>query len=130
MRSRDTCTVLVVDDNAANRYFLAHALRGAGYKVVEASTGAQGLALASSADVLLLDVFLPDMDGRDLCQRLKSGAETSRIPIIHISALFTSEADQHVGMLSGADAYLVSPIPPAILIQEVDLHIRTAAPRA
>jgi CheY-like chemotaxis protein len=112
--------VLVVDDTPAHRYVRAKVVSRAGYEVIEAATGREALELAESADVLLLDVFLPDIDGLEICRILRARPTTRSLPIIHISSVFVSDTDAHDGAASGADAYLIDPVPPGVLVQVID----------
>ncbi|MFC5949823.1 SpoIIE family protein phosphatase [Pseudonocardia lutea] len=109
----DGTTILVVDDNAGNRYVAASWLRRAGYRVVEAATGTEALdrVARDPIDVVLLDVGLPDMSGFEVCERIKSDPVLSR-PVIHLSATAIRGQDRAQGLTRGADAYLVEPVEP------------------
>jgi two-component system, NtrC family, sensor kinase len=112
--------ILVIDDQETTRYVFRRILTGAGYKVTEAKTGAEGLAKAmEDPDIIISDVNLPDMLGYDLCRRLKSNAATSAIPVLQISASFISNESKVQALEGGADSYLVQPVDPAILIAQV-----------
>ena len=78
--------ILLVDDNPVVLFKVAHVLSGAGYTVIEARTGTEGLALARSErpDLILLDVRLPDINGIEVCRRLKASPETSQIGRAHV----------------------------------------------
>ncbi|MGZ7094636.1 MAG: ATP-binding response regulator [Candidatus Angelobacter sp.] len=104
-------TVLAVDDDEATRYSLARRLRGAGFRVIEAATGAEALRLARDEPVLItLDINLPDMDGFEVCRRLKSDPATREIPVLHLSASCVTSDHKVRGLDGGADAYLSEPI--------------------
>ena len=106
-----TSTILTVDDNDALRYTVARALRGGGYKVIEARTGSEALTLAATfPDLITLDLNLPDLDGFEICRRLKSDPKTSHIPVLHISATYVDPEHRIRGLEGGADAYLAEPI--------------------
>ncbi|HZD64850.1 MAG TPA: response regulator transcription factor [Acidimicrobiales bacterium] len=96
--------VLVVEDDEAITEPLTAGLSRAGYDVAQVSTGSGALA-AGDADVVLLDLMLPDLDGFEVCRRLR---ERSGVPIVVISAR-GEEADRVVGLELGADDYLVKP---------------------
>jgi CheY-like chemotaxis protein len=82
---QNIATVLVVDDTEAQRYTTSYALRKAGFEVIEAATGRRALAMAEQQpDMILLDIVLPDLDGIEVCRRLKSNPATSEIPVIHL----------------------------------------------
>jgi two-component system KDP operon response regulator KdpE len=103
----DDLKVLVVEDEDSMRRFLRSALSAQGYRVIEASTGAEGLRLAGShtPDVVVLDLGLPDMDGTDVTRELR---QWSRVPIIILSAR-GQEADKVLALDAGADDYLTKP---------------------
>jgi signal transduction histidine kinase len=104
-------TILAVDDNDALRYTVARALRGGGYTVLEARTGSEALLLAAqSPDLITLDLNLPDVDGFEVCRRLKADPLTAHIPILHISATYVDPEHRVRGLEGGADAYLAEPI--------------------
>lgn len=105
-------TVLVVDDDEANRYFKAHTLTRNGYRVIEAERGDEALRLVEAEEpaLVLLDVRLPDMSGIDVCRRIKT--RNSGTLVLQTSAAFTSGQDKVAGLEGGADSYLVEPIEP------------------
>jgi signal transduction histidine kinase len=118
-------TVLTVDDNDVLRYSLVRMLLDAGYKVIEARTGHEALKLASSLpDLITLDVNLPDMNGFQVCRKLKSDPLTSHIPILHVSGTFVDPEFRVMGLKGGADAYLAEPINRAELIATVEALLR------
>ena len=82
-------TVLVVDDNATNRKLARDVLNAAGFRTVEAATGAEGIAQATEhePDVILLDLRLPDIPGREVVEALRNGERTAGIPIVAMSAM-------------------------------------------
>jgi len=118
--------VLNVDDNEPALYAKTRILRRAGFTVLEASDGTTALELVASEapELVLLDVQLPDISGLDVCRRIKSDPATRRIPVLHISATHVTEADQQVGMESGAEIYLVEPLAPEELITVVRTLLR------
>jgi two-component system cell cycle response regulator DivK len=81
--------VLIVDDNEKNRKLAAVVLSAAGFETLEAGTGAEGLALAAERvpDVILMDLRLPDMDGREAARTIRADEPTARIPVVAMSAL-------------------------------------------
>jgi PAS domain S-box-containing protein len=108
--------VLNVDDDAANRYVKTRSLLMGEMEVIEADTGAAALALVEERQPLLvlLDVNLPDVDGLEVCRRIK--AKWPDIVVVQISATAVSVADKVTGLESGADYYLTTPVEPIELI--------------
>lgn len=103
-------TVLIVDDNAENRLLLSSQLRMEGYTILQASGGLEGLEMthAHDPDIILLDVMMPDMNGFEVCQKIKDNPQTNLIPIIMVTAL--REVQYRIeGIGSGADEYLSRP---------------------
>lgn len=118
--------ILHIDDEAATRYTLGRALKRAGYTMMEAETGSEGLRLAQSQpDLIILDVQLPDINGLELARRLKADSATASIPVLQISAALITNEDQALGLEAGADAYLVHPIDPHVLLATVQALLRT-----
>jgi PAS domain S-box-containing protein len=111
--------ILVVDDNSAARYATSRVLRSVGYEVLEAATGAAGLRAAPLADLVVLDINLPDMDGFEVCRRIRANNETAQLPVLHLSATFTQSADYTLGFEAGADSYLTRPVEAPVLIATV-----------
>jgi two-component system NtrC family sensor kinase len=100
--------VLVVEDHEAARYVIMRVLSEAGYSVLEAGNGAEALQYAPGADVIVLDVHLPDMLGYEVCERLKADVETARIPVIFSSSTATDDFSVMRGKQVGAVEYLFS----------------------
>jgi two-component system NtrC family sensor kinase len=119
-------TILVVDDRPANRYTVAHALKRAGYDVIEAETGTEALELAKQIpSAILLDVKLPDILGYEVCRRLKANPRTSHIPVLQLSAAFVDNESRVYALESGADAYLTQPVEPNVLVATVRSLVKT-----
>ena len=85
-------SILVIDDNEAERYYLTRILGKAGFRVLEAATGLDGLRIAESdrPELITLDIRLPDINGFEVCRRLKSNPATRDMQVVHISASFTT----------------------------------------
>jgi len=116
---------LVVNDDASTRYVTSKTLRGAGYRVVEAETGQEGLDRArEGADVIVLDVKLPDIDGFEVCRRLKADAATAFIPVLQTSAAYITAESRAEGLDSGADGYLVQPFEDIELVATLGALLR------
>ncbi|SDR83911.1 response regulator [Pseudomonas prosekii] len=110
--------LLIVDDNVATRYALRRRLESHGYAILEAGTGGDGLALIDSEriDALILDVNLPDMSGFDIVRKLRAEVATALLPVIHVSAASIQTGDIITGLDAGADAYLIHPVDPDVLL--------------
>jgi CheY-like chemotaxis protein len=123
--SRQPDTILVVDDNEANRYTVVRLLRKAGFTVHEAADGRRGLAAAHpDLDLIILDIRMPELDGYEVCRRLKADPQLRSIPVLHMSATFTSSSDIAYGLEGGADGYLTHPVDPAVLLGTVRAFLR------
>lgn len=116
-------TVLVVDDQEIARVMLSETLRSFGYVVVVASSGQMALdrAIQNQPHAILLDVVMPDLDGFEVCRRLKQHPETSPIPVLMVTAL-SDTASRLRGIEAGADDFLSKPIEP----DEIRLRVRNA----
>lgn len=118
--------VLVLEDEANIRSFVVINLKRAGYEAIEAGTGEEALEqLRRNPDikVALLDIMLPDMDGFEVCRRIRAG--NNQIGIIMLTAR-TQEMDRVTGLMTGADDYVTKPFSPAELTARIDaLYRRT-----
>ena len=118
-------TILVVDDTEANRYVLCRCLRLAGYDVIEAADGSHALELAwSRPDLVVLDINLPDIDGYEVCRRIKNDPATRGILVLNISASVTTSTARVTGLENGADSYLVQPMEPSEFLATVRSLLR------
>ena len=118
--------VLVVDDEPDVRMLLRTNLRAAGFDVLEASNGSEGLSIAKHEmpTVIILDLMMPEMSGIEVCRALRKHPPTSRIPILMLTAK-TAEEDKVAGFEVGADDYVTKPFSP----REVVLRVRAVARR-
>ena len=116
--------ILVLEDEANIRSFVVINLNRAGYETIEAGTGEEALEqlrLNPDVRVALLDIMLPDMDGFEVCRRIRAG--NSKIGIIMLTAR-TQEMDKVTGFMTGADDYVTKPFSPAELIARIDALYR------
>jgi two-component system cell cycle response regulator len=115
-----TARVLVVDDVPANVKLLEARLSAEYFDVTTARSGPQALALCERAecDIVLLDVMMPDMDGFEVCRKLKSNPVTHHIPVIMVTAL-DQPSDRVRGLEAGADDFLTKPVTDVALISRV-----------
>lgn len=118
--------ILNVDDHDAGRYALTRVLSRAGFDVDEAATGEEALSVIRSRrpDLVLLDINLPDLDGFEVCRRIKTDAETARLPVIFLTASRMTDLDVVTGLEHGADNYLREPVDPSILVATVRALLR------
>ncbi len=125
MIDRPEVLILLVDDDEAKRYSVAKILLRAGFSVKEAATGSEALQLAAlRPDLVILDVRLPDLDGFEVCRRIKSDPATRAIPVLHVSSTFVDIEDKIQGLESGADGYLTSVAEPLELVATVRALLR------
>jgi DNA-binding response OmpR family regulator len=117
--------ILVVDDEKDIVDLVEYNLKDAGYRVLTALDGKTGLQLARDhkPDLVVLDLMLPEMDGKDVCKELKREKATESIPIIMLTAK-TSELDRVVGLELGADDYVTKPFSPRELVLRVKNILR------
>jgi PAS domain S-box-containing protein len=125
MNEERVLTVLNVDDYPAALYATSRVLRQAGYRVLEATTGAEALARAGECpDLIILDVNLPDVDGFEVARRIKADPETATIPLLHMSAAYRDPEHRALGLEGGADAYLAQPVEPRELLATIRALLR------
>ena len=126
MAERPLVTILHVDDNETNRYVVHRMLRNAGFNVAEAATGEAALQSVAQArpDLIILDVKLPDINGFEISQRLKTNPATASIPILLLSASLVESKYKAQGLESGADGYLAQPVESLELIATVKALLR------
>src|SRR5580700_3149180 len=119
-------TIINVDDYSPARYAHTKVLTKAGFNVKEAATGQEALRLASELkpELVVLDINLPDVNGLEVCQRLKKDPVTSGIVVLHLSASSTSPRDMVQGLDGGADSYLTEPVEPAVLVATIRALLR------
>jgi two-component system, cell cycle response regulator len=120
-----TARILVVDDVPANVKLLEARLSAEYFDVITALTGQEALAICerSECDIVLLDVMMPNMDGFDVCRRLKLNPGTHHIPVVMITALDQS-SDRVKGLEAGADDFLTKPVSDIALIGRVRSLVR------
>jgi PAS domain S-box-containing protein len=118
--------ILNIDDTSSSRYTKTRILKQAGYRVIEASTGEEGLRAVreESPNLVLCDVNLPDMSGIDVCRAIKNDALTRSTPVVQISATFVTPHDQLAGLEGGAEIYLTEPIEALELTTVVKVLLR------
>ncbi|MEJ5914629.1 response regulator transcription factor [Pseudokineococcus sp. 1T1Z-3] len=120
-------SAVVVEDDDALRRVISLVLRGDGFEVAEAATGAQGLALATDGpvDVVLLDLMLPDVPGVDVCRELR---RRSTVPVVVVTARAGSR-DVVEALEAGADDYVTKPFVAKVLTARVQAVLRRSTPQ-
>ena len=123
--STETDTILLVDDTTTNLQILRETLDGLGYKLLIAKNGRGALSITRKAhpDLILLDIMMPEMDGYEVCQKLKEDDDTKTIPVIFITAM-TGEEDEARGLALGAVDYITKPINPDLVRARVRNHLQ------
>jgi phosphate regulon transcriptional regulator PhoB len=123
--------VLIVEDEPDIRDLLVFHLEREGYQVTKSRTGAEAVRLAQAAppDLVLLDLMLPEMDGLEVCRRLRRDPATQSIPIVMLTAR-GDEVDRVLGLELGADDYVVKPFSPRELVARIRAVLRRARPSA
>lgn len=127
--NRQAPSVLVVEDEPAQREVLAYNLEAQGFRVAQAADGEDALLMVAEdpPDLIVLDWMLPSVSGIEVCRRLKSRTETRGLPIIMLSAR-SEEVDLVRGLETGADDYVVKPYSVAELMARVRTQLRRTRP--
>lgn len=114
--------ILLIDDDSGIRDVVRFALAREGFAVIEAEDGASGLRLAEkeAPDLIVLDIMMPELDGTEVCRRLR---RTSRVPIIFLSSR-DEEIDRVLGLELGGDDYVSKPFSPRELVARVRAVLR------
>ena len=122
-------TVLVVEDEPAQREVLAYNLEAEGFRVAKAGNGEEALVLVDETmpDIIVLDWMLPNVSGIEVCRQLKMRSETRSVPIIMLSAR-SEEVDKVRGLETGADDYVVKPYSVVELMARVRAQLRRTRP--
>lgn len=123
-------TVLVVEDERDLLDLIEYNLRQAGFRVLRASDGVEGLHLAQRErpDLVILDLMLPKMDGKEVCRRIRQGQETRSMPVMMVTAK-SEEVDRIIGFEIGADDYITKPFSIRELVLRVEAILRRAKER-
>ncbi|MBW2010994.1 MAG: response regulator, partial [Deltaproteobacteria bacterium] len=120
--------ILAIDDKPDNLVTISALLKNLipHCEIITALSGIEGIgkAKAELPDTILLDIKMPEMDGYEVCKRLKSDKETSHIPVIMITAVETNSESHIKGLETGADAFLGKPIDGYVLVAQVNTALR------
>lgn len=124
--------ILLVDDDSHLREVVRYALDRAGHEVHEATNGAEALRRVEvqAPELIVLDVMMPELDGLEVCRRIRSMAEpVSRVPILFLSSR-AEEVDTILGLEMGGDDYMAKPFSPRELVTRVKVLLRRVRPMA
>jgi DNA-binding response OmpR family regulator len=112
--------ILIVDDDPDMRSLYRLVLQHEGLEVIEAASGSEALSLIHQEPpaLVLLDIMMPEMDGYEVCRRLRSNPKTAGLPVLMFSAKGTS-ADRRIGMLAGANDYMTKSVGPRALVARI-----------
>ncbi len=112
--------ILVVEDTEDNRQIMRDLLTGAGYDLIEAVDGAEGVAAAQRErpDLILMDIQLPVMDGYEATRRIKADPATKHIPIIAVTS-YALSGDETKAFAAGCNGYVAKPFSPRLLLGKV-----------
>ena len=121
-------TVLIVEDEKDIAELVAYNLKREGFRTRIADSGEKCLAMAAAAppSIILLDLMLPGVDGREVCRRLKAGEATRAIPVVMLTAR-GEDTDVVAGLELGADDYITKPFSPKVLVARVRSVLRRGA---
>lgn len=121
--------ILIIEDEVRFLEGLELYLKKAGYEVLKATEGLEGLrkALEAAPDLVILDIMMPDMNGYEVCRRLRANSETEDLPVLMLTAK-TQVGDKVAGFKSGADDYLTKPVHLAELRARVEALLKQAKP--
>jgi two-component system cell cycle response regulator DivK len=113
-------TILVVEDNAANRELIREILESRGYKVLEANDGEKAMEQirACKPDLVLTDIQMPVLDGFGLIKRIRNDNTLSALPVLALTA-YAMEGDEQKAILGGFDGYVTKPIRMHLLISKI-----------
>ena len=112
--------ILVVEDTEDNRQIIRDLLTNAGYELIEALTGEEGVAMAAAnrPDLILMDMQLPILDGYEATRRLKADPDFKSIPIIVVTS-YALSGDEEKARLAGCDDYVAKPFSPRLLLTKI-----------
>jgi len=112
--------VLIVDDERLTRAVLQHNVVLAGYDVMVAGSGKEAMEkiIDVTPDLIVVDLVMPDMNGFEMCRRIRSNKETTKTPVIVVSAL-QSQSDVEEAKISGANVYLTKPVKPEEFVSHI-----------
>ena len=121
MSNNSQCSILIVDDLQENLFVLNHVLKSRGYKVYQETKGTDAIISAqkNSPDLILLDLMMPEMNGFEVCQKLKSNTKTKEIPVVFLTSNISVESNIK-GLDAGAIDYIFKPFNKNLLLKKVE----------
>ena len=123
--SGEKTTILVVNNHEASRHATAAILRAGGHTVVEAATGSEALEIARLVPgLVVLEIDLPDIDGYEVCRRLKKDPVTSSILVVFLTGTHLTLQEKPSGLEGGADGYFLEPVEPSELLADINTVLR------
>lgn len=117
-------TVLVIDDNEANLYLMDCIIRKMGCRILQASTGEEGvkLAMREKPDIILMDIKLPGIDGIEATRQIRQSESCSKVPILAVTA-HAMTGDRERFLEAGCNAHIEKPIDPVSFMKEISLYL-------
>jgi two-component system cell cycle response regulator DivK len=117
--------ILLIEDNAQNRYLVTFILEARGWEVIHAADGPSGLELAATSDpaLILLDIQLPGMDGYDVARALRADPKLDAVPVVAVTS-YAMAGDRERCIEAGCNGYLEKPIDPLTFAAQVESFIR------
>lgn len=124
MKKKNDIKILIVDDNQKNIQVLGTLLKNSHYNLIIAQNGTEAIERANKTipDIILLDIQMPEMDGFEVCKKLKSNPQVKDVPIIFLTAQNES-TDKVLGFSSGASDYVSKPYDPPELLARIETHL-------
>jgi len=122
--------ILIIEDNEQNLYLTTFILEKAGYEVIQARDGREGIELAGRLvpDLILLDIQLPVMDGYAVARELRSNPALAEVPIVAVTS-YAMAGDRERGIEAGCVGYIEKPINPDVFVAEVEQYLPGQPPK-
>jgi len=120
--------ILLIEDNEQNRYLATFLLERSGFKVVSATDGPSGVALAAQCRpaLILLDIQLPKMDGYAVARALRTNPDLDEVPIVAVTS-YAMVGDREKALAAGCNGYVEKPIDPETFVEEIGRYVCRAA---
>ncbi len=120
--------ILLIEDNAHNRYLTSFLLETAGHQVLQAENGPEGLARAAAErpDLILIDIQLPGMDGHEVTRQIKTDPALRATPVVAVTS-YAMAGDRERCLEAGAEGYIEKPINPDTFVEEVERFLRPSS---